>query len=283
MSKQKFDRFAAVTEKLLAKIKEGTLPWRKPFASIVPYNFVSKKPYRGVNYWILSFEDFPSGAWGTYKQIKQAGGQVEKGEKGTRIVFWKQITKPDPTKDDPDNTKTFPYMAVYTVFNVAEQTSLELPSEQVGIFDPFEACTEIVDGYTGKPPVQAKARPFYSPKHDYIGMPTDNSFDCMQSKYMVLFHEYAHSTGHPDRLGRFSLAEPDIFGSGSYSQEELVAELSAAMLGQSAGILGGAELDNSAAYINGWWEVLSKDNKMFVYAAQQAQKATDHILGTTFS
>ena len=99
--------------------------------------------------------------------------------------------------------------------------------------------------------------------------------------YSTLFHELVHSTGHSTRLDRFKDALPAHFGSQSYSKEELVAEMGAAFLCGSSGIVDRV-IDNSAAYIASWTRRLKKDPKLVVMAAAQAQKAADYIQDVTF-
>ena len=96
--------------------------------------------------------------------------------------------------------------------------------------------------------------------------------------YSTTFHELAHSTGHPSRLGRPGVGEPHLFGDEDYSREELVAELASAMAQGSLGIC--STLEPSAAYLKHWAEVLKGDQRLIVNAAAAAQKAADYVLGT---
>ena len=109
-------------------------------------------------------------------------------------------------------------------------------------------------------------------------MPQPEAFDSAEAYHSTLFHELAHATGHPSRLARFDLNSPlAAFGSPDYSREELVAELGAAFLCAETGIAN-VTLENSAAYIQSWLQVLRNDKRMVVIAAAQAQKAADFIL-----
>ena len=100
--------------------------------------------------------------------------------------------------------------------------------------------------------------------------------------YATEFHELAHSTGHPKRLHRENFDSPVSFGSESYSKEELIAEMTAAMLCGIAGIEQNT-LENSAAYLNTWIARLKSDSRLLVSAASQAQKAADFIQGKVAS
>jgi len=64
-----------------------------------------------------------------------------------------------------------------------------------------------------------------------------------------------------------------------YSKEELVAEFAACFLSAEAGIERTSEIQNSASYLKNWAAKLKDDPRIFVGAAQQAQKAADYVLG----
>jgi antirestriction protein ArdC len=122
---------------------------------------------------------------------------------------------------------------------------------------------------------QDQLRARYYPATDIVNMPRAKAFKTPESYYSTLFHELGHSTGHSSRLDRpFGLS----FGDDTYSKEELVAELTAGFLCATAGIEKEI-LDNTAAYIASWLSVLKKDKRMIIYAAAQAQKAADFMLG----
>ncbi len=113
-------------------------------------------------------------------------------------------------------------------------------------------------------------------------MPDPERFDCAEEYYSTAFHEFGHATGHSTRLKRDAVTRFEdggfgAFGDHAYSQEELVAEMTAAFLCGHCGIEQ-ATLDNSAAYIDGWLQKLRADAKLLVVAAAQAQKAADWLL-----
>jgi antirestriction protein ArdC len=81
------DVYSVITERIIEKLEVGTIPWHKPWRSIgAPRNLVSKKPYRGVNVWLLTAQGYTSPYWATMRQINELGGQVRKGEKATPVV-----------------------------------------------------------------------------------------------------------------------------------------------------------------------------------------------------
>lgn len=90
-----------------------------------------------------------------------------------------------------------------------------------------------------------------------------------------MFHELAHSTGHPTRLARFENA--GRFGSHGYGKEELCAQWAAAILNSEAGIAATTE-QQSAAYLASWIDTIKADRKLVVSAAAAGQKAANLIL-----
>jgi antirestriction protein ArdC len=120
----------------------------------------------------------------------------------------------------------------------------------------------------------------YSKVLDSVQMPERTCFDSMEEYYSTLFHELAHSTGHPARLNRSTLTDFERFGDHNYSREELVAEMGAAFLAGTCGIEN-RTINNSTAYLANWLDALKNDSRLVLVAASQAQKAADLILGVT--
>jgi antirestriction protein ArdC len=142
----------------------------------------------------------------------------------------------------------------------------------------IEQCEAIVKRMPNPPAMQQDARAWYRPSTDTVGMPSKSLFNLAEEYYSTLFHELTHSTGHASRVGREGIEDIAAFGSESYSKEELIAEMGAAMLCGVTGI-SPATIPNSAAYLQGWINRLRGDSKLLVSAASQAQKAADYIQG----
>jgi len=272
--------YKIVTDRIIAKLKQGVVPWRKPWVNGQPpvaVNWTTQKPYRGINQWLLE-----PGEYATFKQIAEAGGRVRKGEKAQIVVFWNWIEKED---EETGEVEKIPFLRYYNVFEINTQVEgLQSKRKPVQTFDhdPIEAGEKIVRGYADCPEIRyASGRAYYHKALDYIVVPPLIDFPNPNEFYSVLFHEMVHSTGHPDRLNRKGVAIPAAFGDKDYSKEELVAELGAAMLCSLAGIED-ATINNSAAYIQNWLEQLGNDSKLIVYAAAQAQKAVDYITGNQY-
>jgi antirestriction protein ArdC len=135
-----------------------------------------------------------------------------------------------------------------------------------------------MNGYTDKPEIEFLGdSAFYSAATDYVRIPQLNKFENPELYYSVLFHELIHSTGHKNRLDRKTVSENDGFGGKKYSKEELIAEIGAAMLCGTVGIEN-VTIENNAAYIQNWINVLQADKRLIIHAAGAAQKAADYIL-----
>jgi antirestriction protein ArdC len=104
------------------------------------------------------------------------------------------------------------------------------------------------------------------------------SFSDIADFYQTTYHELAHSTGHSSRLNRDSVTQNWGFGSHEYSDEELLAEMTASFLSGVAGIEQ-KTMQSSAAYLNGWLKKMKADPKFFIQVSSRAQKAADYILG----
>jgi len=82
--------YEIVTCRIIELLEQDIIPWRRPWgAAGLPRNLVSKKPYRGINLFLLSATKYVSPFWLTMKQANQLGGAVRKGEHSQIVVFWK--------------------------------------------------------------------------------------------------------------------------------------------------------------------------------------------------
>jgi len=280
----KIDVYQIVTDRIIGMLESGVVPWHKPWATsdAPPTNLVSKKPYRGLNVWLLGCAGYASPYWVSYKQATELGGQVRKGEKSSLVVFWTQFETEDKVTKEK---KKIPMLRYYNVFNVQQCDGIDYPKPEEAKridFNPIEEAEKLVVNMQKKPVItHNEQQAYYSRAEDKVNMPIKESFDKVENYYSVLFHELTHATGHESRLGRLQNSTSG-FGSTSYAKEELVAEMGASYLCATAGIVD-RTIDNSSAYIASWLKKLKDDKKLVVSAAGQAQKAVDFILGVSFS
>jgi antirestriction protein ArdC len=268
--------YEMVTDRIIEKLEEGVVPWRKPFQSGQAINWKTKKAYRGINTLLLS-----GGEYATFNQIKEAGGEVIKGSKSHMVIFWKLLDVEDyETAED----KKVPMMRYYRVFEINTQVEGLESKRILETFDhdPIEESEQIKDQYFNGPSYSFDpSGAWYRPFEDRVNVPPMKEFENVNEYYSTMFHKMVRSTGHRERLNRDGVATMNSFGSELYSKEELVAELGASMLCSIVGI-DNDTIDNSASYIQAWLSKLKNDKKLIVQASQQAQKAPDRILGIEF-
>lgn len=263
-----------ITQKIVDELKEGSVPWIKPWScdSLVglPRNYVSGRPYSGINVlltWLSALEHgFTDTRWLTANQISALGGTF-KGQTATKILFAKSYTRAVGTAEE----ETFFVHKGYNVFNVEQVGSVALEPEEPP--PPFETRLEHAEAFItaqGVPITHGGDRAFYSPSKDAINLPFPGSFTSPESYYAVALHELAHASGHPQRLNRPKGAK----GSSEYAAEELVAELTAAFLCAELGIP--AALHHTG-YIGTWVELLENDSKAIFSASREASRAAEFL------
>ena len=273
MARTKRDLYREVTDQIIAKLEKGVVPWVKPWdsESSLPVNAVSGRNYRGINVpllWAEAMEKgYQSDRWATFKQAKEAGGNVKRGEKGTTIVFWKPVESKEEEIQD-DKKRFFPLLRAFTVFNVAQVDGLPPIKEKPVVWEP----DVLADQFLSLANVQhGGGRAFFAPTPDIIQLPSRSSFPDHGSYYATALHELVHWSGHDSRLNRLSKTP---YGSPDYAREELVAEMGSAFLTADAGIEGKTE---HPEYLAEWLKILGSDKKAIFQAASKAQAAVDYL------
>ena len=199
------DIYAMVTDKIINLLENGVVPWRRPWTSTgLPRNLVSKKPYRGVNVFLLSASKYVSPYWLTMRQANELGGHIRKGEESTAIVFWK-IENAERSTEDPDAEETEQktrrrfLMRLYRVWNL-EQCELpqwvldKLPKIETHQHDPIEAVEKIIAGMPNPPEiVRGGSKAFYSPITDRITLPPRELFISAEEEACTAAHELLSS------------------------------------------------------------------------------------------
>ena len=270
--------YDSITDQIIKLIEERkTLPWQKPWTFDAPANAVTGRPYRGINRIVLSMYDYPDHRWLTFLQAQELGGYVRKGEKSTQITLWKFNNE---SEEDDKQKRLAPLVRSYSVFNVGQCDGLNLPpvEHREMAQEPLASADSLLAGYVDGPRViHGGDIACYIPSSDRVNMPPTQSFCSSERYFGVLAHELVHSSGSAKRLARKGVTEPIQFGSESYAQEELVAEIGAAFLAAEFGI--NSTVESSSSYIDGWLDALRRDKTMIVRGAGQAQLAADWVLG----
>lgn len=252
----------------------------------------------------------------TYGQLHKEGAHVLKGEKAVPVFKWgfsikdkdgKKVTEEEfhnMTDDEKKECNRRPFLKIYPEFNIDQTNMSEVNKEKydavVSLFRKTDVPT-ITDGmYVNKAIDRMMEKQewvckiqydkeekgaYYNPAKDIVVLPTKAQFrihpddpeECFkdgQEYYGTALHEMAHSTGHPSRLDRL---KPAAFGSPEYAKEELVAELTSAMVGNTLGFDRRIS-DNNVAYLQNWTSALRKEPKFIVSVMADVNKASRIII-----
>lgn len=273
--------YKTVTDSILSQLEAGALPWVKPWnaeTSGADCNLVSGKPYRGVNRMLLAVAMKPGNTWATFKQWKDKGAMVKRGEHGTHIVYFQKVEAKSNGKTNEDgelvaSSGGYALLKSYVVFNESQVDGYEAPAvEPAKPFETMVKCEQTINK-TGATIQHGGDRAFYAPSPDIIRLPHRTAFDAPASYYATAFHELMHWTGSVKRLDR-NLSKGH-FGDPSYAFEELVAEIGAAYLCADHGVQG--ELRH-AGYIQSWMRALKDHDRAIFKACALAQTGADYIM-----
>lgn len=253
----------------------------------------------------------------TIKQIRDAGGMIKKGEHSIPIFKWdlrikdkdgKKLSESDyrnMPKEEQAECTVRPYLKVYNEWNI-DQTNLEEVNkekydailkrfksepikDEVGMYKN-EAFDNLLKEQSWVCPIEYEKfneSAFYSPKRDQIVVPSKKQFNISNTPedvfkdgmefYGTTIHEMAHSTGHESRLGRDGIVKIDQFGSDQYAKEELVAELTSALIGNAMGFDSRIR-ENNIAYLQNWIGSLKKDPKFLKSVMSDVNKSSKMVL-----
>lgn len=289
--KQAFDIHEDITNKIIDLLERVDLAdYKPPFASFsksgLPINPTTDHHYQGVNIlnlWCIQHKrNFHSNEWATFKQWKEQGAAVKKGEKGSRIIFYKTLLKEEQNKQGEMEAQKIPMLKLYSVFNATQVEGYdtirpELPEtdqvERIALIDEFCANTKAEIRHD-------EPEAYFVSKEDYINMPdtrlfTDENGDsATENYYATLLHEMTHWTGAKSRLNREGIT--DRSKEALIVKEELIAELGSAFLCAQLGIEQ-TQPKNHALYIKSWLTALKNDKTMIFKAAAQAAKAQSFL------
>ena len=231
--------YQEVTDSIIKQLEAGAMPWIKPWKadSTADKNFISQKPYQGINRLILGLSSMVNGfetpVWASFKQWQSLGCNVRKGEKGTKIVFFSPVTKECKVTG---NLESYNLLKSYYVFNASQVDGVTIaaPTTENKPFNSIASADERI-AKTGATIRHGGDSAFFAPSMDMIQMPNKSAFSDESSYYATIFHELTHWTGAESRLKR---EFGKRFGNPEYAFEELVAEMGAAFLCQDYRIQG---------------------------------------------
>lgn len=257
---------------------------------------------------------FQAPVYMTIKQIREAGAKINKGEGSIPVFKWglsikdengKRVSEADykaMSEEDRKKCKVRPYLQVYNEWNIDQTNFAEVNKDKYeAILKRFEtaplkddagmyknaALDRMFEKQEWVCPIEYKninQGAYYSPGQDRVVVPRKSQFNISDTPdevfkdgmeyYSSAVHEMAHSTGHKSRLNRLTSSG---FGSPEYAKEELVAELTAALVGHSLGFDKRIN-DNNAAYLKSWIGTLRKEPKFIVSVMSDVNHASKMVL-----
>ena len=282
MTHDRTDVYTRITAEIVAAIEAGAgefkMPWHHNGTSTArPANIASGKAYRGVNVlalWVAAeIARYDDGLWGTYRQWQALEAQVRKGERGTTVVLWKEVTPAggDDRAGEEDSPARRIFARAFTVLNVAQVDGYQ--PEPVALLPGTErlAHAEAFIGNLGINTVFGSPNAYYRPATDTVHMPDFGYFHEAAGFYGSWIHECGHGSGAKHRLDRDLSGR---FGSAAYALEEISVELLSGMILADLGIAHHPRPDH-AAYVASWLQVLKDDPRAIFTAAGKAQQAAD--------
>jgi len=282
-SDERRDLNAEIAGKIVEALEGDVVPWLQPWSgnarfSGLPRNAKTKRAYSGINVlilWIVAADKgYASSEWLTFKQAKELGAKVRKGEKATQVIYYKPLEFTERNEKGELESKTIPLLRTYYVFNLDQVDDLPKnysAATQPVTLDRDQISKDYLEAVkkTGADIRYGGNIAAYTPEQDYIKMPKVKQFKDAANYQATLAHELAHWTGHESRLGR--IKKGHTADRQTYAFEELVAELSAAFTCAEFGIEGDLR---HPAYIKGWVQAIKDDPKVIFRAASRASKAT---------
>lgn len=207
------------------------------------------------------------------------------------------------TEEEKKKCDVRPYLKAFPEFNI-DQTNfadvhperyealkkkfgtIEVAQDSTGMYKN-EALDRVIEGegnWVCPIHLTSENRAYYIPSENAIHVPKKEKFNMHpddinetfkdgQEYYSTILHEMAHSTGHETLLNRPGITNSDGFGGKVYAKEELVAELTAAMVSNTLGF-DKRITENSAAYLKGWAMTLRQEPRYIVSVIADVNKAS---------
>lgn len=287
----KKDIYQTITNRIIADLEKGVRPWMKPWSTENAAGRISLPmrsngiPYRGINILMLWSEaierGYSSPHWMTFKQARELGGHVRKGERASQVVYASTLTRSETDQNTGEESeRNIPFLKSYAVFNAEQVEGLPerftyLPGETLEPAQRIERAEAFIRA-TGADMRHGGGNAYYNMSSDHVQMPLFETFADPESYYATVAHELTHWTRHKTRLNReFGRKR---WGDEGYAAEELVAELGSAFLCADLELTPEVREDH-AAYIANWLTVLKNDKRAIFSAASYAQRAAEYLLG----
>ncbi|NCQ19354.1 MAG: DUF1738 domain-containing protein [Ignavibacteria bacterium] len=269
---------AQISNKIISILETGKLSWRQTWKVSLPHNFVSKRRYNGMNLFSLFGtmidNNFTNPGFLTFLQASQKGLKINKGSKGSQVIFWKtdQVSEVNVNTEEIESRRRM-IAKFYYVFNISQtdyagEPEMPIHEDAQSLLDSIIRDKAIVSSFH---PIKASYRPSL---HDII-MPSSKQFSTPEEYYSTFFHEIIHWSGK--EMQRELNADNKTI---AYAKEELIAEFGSSFLCALCGIEN--TFENSAAYIQDWIEHAKLDKTFIPGAITSASKAVEFLTKSFF-
>lgn len=277
------------TDALISAIESGAAPWQRPFLPGTerrrPFNFISGKAYRGGNALLLSItsqiEFGGDPRWMTFNQASERGMKIKPGSKGSIVEYWQFEKVEEVIGENGEKKREYvkldsPFVRRSVVFNGQQIEGMpELAPVPKSEIERVELAEKILSASGAVIKFDSPGKAFYMPLLDEIHSAPRDTYRSTEDYYSTLLHELGHWTGHADRLDReaYSAALRGSVPKDVRAKEELRAEIASYFLAMDTGISVTEEhLQNHAAYVASWLEVLKKDKNEIYRAVKDAEQ-----------
>ena len=283
----------------------------------LPQNIVSGTLNGGNSFFLqldTAMHGYKMPLYMTFLQAQNMGLRINKGAESMPVIFWDLVYKDQNgkridkdtldamTREERKALDATPILRVYKEFNVDQTNLAEVnPQKYEQLQQRFMApemrddkgmyVNAAIDRMLQRQewvcPVQydqLATGASFSPSLDRIVIPMKSQFNISSTPeevykdgmeyYSTFLHEATHSTGTPERLNRVKGKQ---FGDTQYGHEEYVAEMTAAVVGNSLGF-DKRILDNNTAYIQGWIQNLRENPKVILGILSDVNKASNMLL-----
>lgn len=295
-----------LVDAVLKNLEKQNGLWQRGWVYIgTPVSAITGKKYHGINNFFLTIAAMSNGysdnRWATFNQIKDKGWEFKTDAEGnslgkgagvaieffelrdreTRQPFDRRVLDGMSAGEREEYMKenVFPLRKYYRVFNgdviqgIPERAKHEIDTS--GYSERAEKILKLWSE-TESPIFYGGDEAYYQIRTDSIHIPQREQFKDLQEFYGTALHEVGHSTGHESRLNRDM---GDGFGTPSYAEEELRAEIASMFIAQDLGIeMEESHIQNNTAYIEDWKKKITENPNVLFTAIADADRITKFVM-----
>ena len=147
----KRDLYEDVSRRIVSELEAGAAPWIRPWSASpganTPCNAATNRPYSGCNVvllWLAQAAGYRTPRFLTFKQALELGGNVRKGEHGTKVYFVKQLQVRDKGADDDTATRLVPRSKPFATRYAAYRNAVSIGEPVLAFGEANEATHNVI-------------------------------------------------------------------------------------------------------------------------------------------